>query len=140
MACSQKDLALSNQLYSQVQSETNISKQIVLLEESNRLCYAPELEMSIWMLKAEETTVSSKKIAYYKEAIGTLNDFSDRNESQAYLDTFHCALAKLYKPIDKEVAYYYAKQVEDGCSQKKSNGVFKYIFLFLIILIFSFKR
>ena len=136
-SCSQKDLTHSNQLYSQVQNESNISKQIVLLQKANQLCYAPELEMSLLMLKAEKTTISSKKIAYYKEAIGTLDAFSDKNESQGYLDNFHCALAKLYEPIDKEVAFYYSKQVVGGCSTEKPNNSFTYVFIsFLALLLF----
>jgi len=137
IACSQKELSLSNQRYSQAKNETNISKQILLLKEANQYCYAPELEMSIWMLKAESTTLDREKINYYKKAIGMLDNFGDKNESRAYLDKFYCKLAKLYKPIDKEVAYYYAKQVNGGCSKNKLHKSFIYaisiIFLALLL-------
>ena len=136
MACTEEALFLSDQLYGQVKNERNISKQIQLLEEANQYCYAPELEMSIWMLKAESTSLDKDKITYYKKAIATLNDFSDKNESRIYLDKFNCALAKLYKPIDKEVAFYYSEQVVGGCSTEKQSKNFTYGFMgFLALLL-----
>jgi hypothetical protein len=135
--CSSENLTMSNRLYEQVESEPNVTRQIELLEESNSLCYAPELEMSIWMLKAEIESSNLLKIEYYLESIGTLNDFSDEVESQKYLNIFNCRLAKLYKPINQEVSKYYQEQVVGACGEEEKSKRFKYGFLFFVSLLFG---
>jgi len=132
--CSSQNIERSDQLYKQANQEPNATKQILLLEMSLTACYAPEIDSSLLMIKAEMSDDAYQKISYYKELLGVINDFE--NKESAFKIQNHCneKLAELYKPIDQEVSNIYRSKVYFLKQKEKSN--FKYIIYALFSLLF----
>ncbi len=133
--CSPQNIEHSDQLYEQANQEANFTKQIGLLEQSLKACYAPEIDASLLMIKIETTNNIYQKIAYYKELLGVIDNFENREEAFTIQNRCNLKLSQLYKPIDQEVSNIYRSKVYDLNHKEKSS--FKYdvfVFFFLLLL------
>ena len=132
--CTKESIVKSNQLYKQADNEYNKTRQIELLENALNACYAPEIEASLLVVKAETSTDIHKQIAYYTDVLGLLSDFGDVSKAIYFQNIYNLKLAILYEPIDKETSDDYRRRGRDTQSKEKSKR-FEYGVYFLFILL-----
>ena len=136
--CSSQDIERSDKFYNQANQEPNVINQTVLLEKSLKACYAPEIDSSLLMIRAETTNDVYKKIDYYKKILGVITNFENKEEALNIQNSCNLRLSELYEPIDKEVSNIYRSKVYHLKQKKKSN--FRYILyaLFSLLILWAF--
>ena len=131
--CTQAQIKKAQTLYAQTEQTQNPKEQIALLFNALNTCYSAEIEANYLILKAEESDEVLKKIGYYKEALVSISMFKDRALILVHQDRLNGLLAKLYEPIDEDIAKVYWSKVRD--KKREKNNLFGYGFaLFFVFL------
>ena len=129
--CTQEQKTQAQTLYAKTEQSQSKKEQIALLYQALNSCYSAEIEANYLILKAEESREVNQKIGYYKKALLSLSLFQDKELLLKHQDTLNSILAKLYEPIDKEVAKLYLSKVRGG----GDNEVFRYGLYFVVFLL-----
>ena len=129
--CTQEQKIQAQTLYAETEQSQSKKEQIALLYQALNSCYSAEIEANYLILKAEESSEVNQKIGYYKKALLSLSLFQDKELLLKHQDTLNSILAKLYEPIDKEVAKLYRSKVRGGVD----NEVFRYGLYFVVFLL-----
>lgn len=132
--CSQKQIREAEVFYTEALKNNEPKKQIELLKESLSNCYAPEIEATLLIIQAQESTTTKEKIGFYKNALVPISNFEESKIVIEHQCEINEILFDLYKNIDKEVSIIYKNKVSALCVPKKKESDYFWIILFFILL------
>ena len=132
--CSLEDIKLSDRLYAKANQEPNPQKEIKLLQDSLKSCYAPEIEASLLILQAQESILKTEKIEFYKKSLVPISNFQNTQIALNYQCQVNKTLSTLHKDIDNEVSIIYLKKAKAICFQKKRRNYLWVTIFFTILL------
>jgi hypothetical protein len=133
--CSLEEIKLSDRLYAQANQESNPQKQIKLLQDSLKNCYAPEIEASLFILQAQNSIEKNQKIEFYKKSLVPISNFQDTQIALKYQCEINTILSNLYEDIDDEVSIIYKNKVLVLCGKEEKDRNYFWVILFFIILL-----
>lgn len=137
--CTSQNIKNSDQLYEQANIEENKQQQIELLQKALTACYAPEIEASLFVLKAEISDDVYRQIDYYTEVLGLVAEFGNVTKGKYFKNECNKKLAVLYEPIDEETANDYRRRIvktsDEHTKKVKESENYKYIFTLILFIV-----
>lgn len=138
--CNLQNIERSDKLYEKAYQEPNITKKILLLEASLKACYAPEILSYLLMIRVEISDDVYQKISYYKEILGVVVDFENKEKALKIQNHCNLKLSQLYKSINKEVSNIYKKKAEaqNTLKRAKPTNYLPWISISLLLFLWVF--
>jgi len=136
--CTNQQIQTSKEIYTKASQESNITKQIELLEESIRECNFPEIEATLFNLKAQKSIDLESKLIYYKQALVAVSNFDNEELLYQEQNRLNSIIANLTAQSEPEISELYRKKVEYSEDVDSSFGVWVFYFLVGGFLVYGF--
>lgn len=79
-SCNEIEAKKANELFYEASQAKAISEQIVLLEDSLKLCFTYEVELTLFKLQAEQEEDKEKKLKLYDKALESVSQIKNNDD------------------------------------------------------------
>ncbi len=119
--CTEKEIQISNHYYQLASQSACQKEQIRLIEKSLKACYAPEIDVTLLMIKAQNSSSIKEQIDLYKQALVSVSRFKDSELLRREQNRINLILSKLYTQTSPNIAKIYDEKIQNGISGMDSN-------------------
>ena len=135
--CSQLQIEKAKELYADSMQESNMTQKIAILENALDYCPFPEIEVTQFYFKAENSSDIFEKLIFYKQALVAVSDFDDEMSLKEEQRRLNLIIGTLTKEKDKKLSDIFRKKVEykEFDKKKEETEAFTYGFIALFSLL-----
>lgn len=133
-SCTQQETEASNTFFLQASQAKTLDLQIPLLQKSLKACFSYEVEASLLMLQAQQSS-DANKIKLYNKALESLSNI--QNNDMLVLkeqNRINQLLAKLYASTDKELSDIYKQKTIDPTTAQTPKNLDYWFYILISIL------
>ena len=146
--CSPLEIKKAKELYNKSMQESNMTQKIEILERAIGYCPFPEIEVTQFYFKAENSSETSEKLIFYRQALVAVSDFDDEVLLKEEQKRLNLIIGDLTKEKDKRLSDIFRKKVEYKEIDKRGErreaftyGFMGFFFFLLLWVVFTlFKK
>lgn len=127
-SCVDDQVEHARELYDSAINEKIPNEKKKLLEGALTLCYSPEIEANLFILKALQSDETRTQVKYYRKSLISISKFKNRTAMIKYQNKVNNTISTLLKKTNPQLAdIYHSKEIYEDKTLEQKNHLWIYI-------------